>query len=72
MYLFCAYFVPLGFRHTIGILILYLTENLEIFNVPFLCLFRLSHFSMCLLCTRKNLTLFQCAYCVPDLEFVIF
>ena len=39
MYLFCTYYVPLGFMHKIGILILYLTENLEIFNVPFLCLF---------------------------------
>ena len=44
MYLFCTYYVPIGFRHTIGIIILYLTENLEIFNVPFLCLFRLKSF----------------------------
>ena len=47
MYLFCTFYVTTGFRHTIGILtilILYLTENLEIFNVPYVCLFRLGIF----------------------------
>ena len=36
MYLFCTDYVPIGFKHTIGTLILHLTENLEIFNVLFL------------------------------------
>ena len=54
MYLFCTltYYVPTEFRHTIGILILYLTENFEIFNVPFLCLF-------------SYLVIFLCACHVP-------
>ena len=68
MYLFCTYYVR--FRHTINILILYLTENLEIFNVPFLRLFRLSHFSLCLSCTHKNSTNWdhQISYCI-DAKF---
>ena len=72
MYLFSTYYVPIGLRHKISILILYLTDNLEIFNVPFLCLFRLCHFSLCLSCAHKNLEFFQCAYCVPNLDFVMF
>ena len=72
MYLFCTYYVPIGLRHKISILILYLTDNLEIFNVPFLCLLGLCHFSLCLSSAHKNLEYFQCAYCVPNLDFVMF
>ena len=63
--LLCTYYVPFDFRHKIGIPIVYLTENLEIFYVPIMCLCGLSLFFMCLFCAFLDLDFFSCAYFVP-------
>ena len=36
------------------------------------CAYSDSHFSLCPSCTHKNLEFFKCAYCVPNLDSVIF
>ena len=56
--LLCTYYVPFDFRHKIGIPIVYLIENLEIFYVPIMCLCGLSLFFMCLFCAFLDLDFF--------------